>query len=354
MKKTSLPQLKDIASAAGVSMATASIILRNGNGRFAEETRQRVLEVAKKLGWRQNLLVQSIQTGKTRTIGVLIPPFDSYWTNVLTGIHQALTEADYMPITLWVGDGEHFADNGQGLEQIHKLVDRRVEGILVWPDFASAYKDYFRELIERGIPLVVVDHALEDCRLADSVQTDEELGGRLVAEHLLKLGHRNIGCVTEFEKDARSWQLRRQRYFEFALHTMAPDVQYRVWHRSEERADVIELAKEILRMKDRPTALFAETDHLAYDLYFAAADLGVRIPEELSIVGFSDLDFSRQMRPPLTTVRQNGIEVGKCAGQAIVRRIKKEVTSPASTIIRVSCDLIVRSSTAAPPAKTTK
>ncbi|HOM61935.1 MAG TPA: LacI family DNA-binding transcriptional regulator, partial [Anaerohalosphaeraceae bacterium] len=67
MKKTSLPQLKDIASAAGVSMATASIILRNGNGRFAEETRQRVLEVAKKLGWRQNLLVQSIQTGKTRT-----------------------------------------------------------------------------------------------------------------------------------------------------------------------------------------------------------------------------------------------------------------------------------------------
>jgi len=233
-------------------------------------------------------------------------------------------------------------------------VDRRVEGILVWPDFASAYKDYFRELIERGIPLVVVDHALEDCRLADSVQTDEELGGRLVAEHLLKLGHRNIGCVTEFEKDARSWQLRRQRYFEFALHTMAPDVQYRVWHMSEERADVIDLAKEILRMKDRPTALFAETDHLAYDLYLAAADLGVRIPEELSIVGFSDLDFSRQMRPPLTTVRQNGIEVGKCAGQAIVRRIKKEVTSPASTIIRVSCDLIVRNSTAAPPAKTAK
>jgi len=92
--KKSMPQLKDIAREASVSMTTASIILRNGNGRFTQETRQRVLEAAEKLGWRQNLLVQSIQTGKTRTIGVLIPPFDSYWASVLTGVHQALMDAD--------------------------------------------------------------------------------------------------------------------------------------------------------------------------------------------------------------------------------------------------------------------
>jgi LacI family transcriptional regulator len=347
MKKTSMPQLKDIASEASVSLTTASIILRNGNGRFAEKTRQRVLEAAKKLGWRQNLLVQSIQTGKTRTIGILIPPFDSHWTNILTGIHQVLTEADYMPITLWIGDGERFADHGEGLDQIHKLVDRRVEGLVVWPDFATAYEDYFLELINRGIPLVVVDHELENHRVADSVQTDEELGGRLVAEHLLELGHTNIGCITEFEKAARSWQLRRLRYFEFALKTLNPDARCKFWHMAEGDRDAVRIAKEVLLSEDRPTAIFADTDHVANDVYNAAADLDLSIPDDISVVGFSGLDFTKRMRPPLTTVKQNSVEVGKCAGRIIIQRIKKEVTGPVSTV-KVGCELIVRESTGKP------
>ena len=348
MKKPSMPQLKDIATEASVSMTTASIILRDGKGRFAEKTRQRVLDAAKKLGWRQNLLVHSIQTGKTRTIGILIPPFDSHWTNILTGIHQVLMDADFVPITLWVGDGENFADDGhQGLEQIHKLVDRRVEGLVVWPDFATAYEKYFRELISRGIPLVVVDHEMEDHRLADSVQTDEELGGRLVAEHLLELGHTNIGCITEFEKAARSWQLRRQRYFEFALKTRNPQARCRSWHMAEDERSAVRIAREVLQMEDRPTAIFADTDHLANDIYNAAADLGVAIPDDISIVGFSGLDFTKQMRPPLTTVMQNSVEVGKCAGRVIVQRVEKELTGPVSAI-RVGCELIVRKSTAKP------
>lgn len=346
----SLPQLKDIASEACVSMTTASIILRNGNGRFAPQTRQRVLDAAEKLGWRQNLLVQGIQTGKTRTIGVLIPPFDSYWAGVLTGIHHALTDADYMPITLWGGDGEEYADRGQGLEQIHKLVDRRVEGLVVWPDFASSYKDYFRELVARGIPLVVIDHDLENYRLADSVQTDEEQGGRLVAEHLLELGHTDIGCITEFEKAARSWQLRRRRYFEFAVQTIAPQARCRVWHMAEQDSDAVRITRQVLERDDRPTAIFADTDHVANDIYNAATDLGLNIPDDISVVGFSGLDFTKRMRPPLTTVKQNAVEVGKCAARAIVQRVQKELTGPVSTM-KVGCELIVRNSTAAPTVK---
>lgn len=347
MKKPSMPYLKDIAAEASVSMTTASIILRDGKGRFAEKTRQRVLDAAKKLGWRQNLLVQSIQTGKTRTIGILIPPFDSHWSNILTGIHRVLTDADYMPITLWIGDGVDYADHGQGLEQIHKLVDRRVEGLVVWPDFATAYEEYFKELVSRGIPLVVVDHELDHHRVADSVQTDEELGGRLVAEHLLNLGHNDIGCITEFEKEARSWQLRRQRYFEFSLKMLKPDVRCRAWHMAEEDRDAVRVAREVLQIEDRPTAIFADTDHVANDVYRAAADLGLTIPDDLSVVGFSGLDFTRQMRPPLTTVKQNSVEVGKCAARIVLQRIEKELTGPVSTT-RVGCELIVRGSTAEP------
>lgn len=345
--RKSVPQLKDVAKEANVSMATASIILRNADGRFNADTKKRVFEAAKKLGWRQNLLVQSIQTGKTRTIGVLIPPFDSYWTNVLTGIHQELMDADYMPITLWVGDSDGFADNGEGLEQIHKLVDRRVEALIVWPDFAAKYYSQFKSLASRNIPLVVVDHEFLEDKIADSVQTDEEQGGRLVAEHLISLGHTNIGCFTEFEKEARSWQLRRRRYFEFAIKLLAENVTCRTWHMSENDDDGVELAKRVLSSEDRPTAIFADTDHVAIDIYNAASELGIKIPEELSVVGFSGLNFTKSMRPPLTTVRQNAVEVGRHAGKLAVQRIENELSDMPVTM-KIGCDLIVRSSTAAP------
>jgi len=240
-----------------------------------------------------------------------------------------------------------YEDKGEGLEQIHKLVDRRVEGLVAWPDFASTYKEYFRELIDRGIPLVVIDHDLENYRLADSVQTDEEQGGRLVAEHLLELGHTNLGCITEFEKAARSWQLRRRRYFEFAVRTLAPHVQCRTWHMAEDDSSAVRVAREVLQLEDRPTAIFADTDHVANDIYNAAADLGMKIPDDISVVGFSGLNFTKSMRPPLTTVRQNAVEVGKCAGRTIAQRVEKELSGPVTTL-KVGCELIVRHSTARP------
>lgn len=339
-----VPQLKDVAREAKVSVATASIILRKAHGRFNDETKKRVYDAAKKLGWRRNLLVEGIQTGKSKTVGILIPPFDSYWTNVLTGIHMELTRSGYMPITLWVGDAENFADQGQGLEQIHQLIDRRVEALIVWPDFGFKYKNYFRKLIQKDIPLVVIDHELDGEKVADSVQTDEEQGGKLVAEHLLGLGHENIGCITEYETPARSWQLRRRRYFEFAVK-LAADKSVRTWHMREDETDAVRLAKDILSSPDRPTAIFADTDHLALDIYNAAADLGISIPDELSVVGFSGLNFTASMRPPLTTVRQNAVEVGMHAGRITVQRINKEFTASPTTV-KVACELIVRDSTA--------
>ena len=104
MAKSSVPRLKDVAKAATVSLAAASRILRGDRERFGDETCRRVLEASRQLGWRRNLLVNGMQTGRTQTIGVMIPPFDSFWVDVLAGIHMVLAQADYLPITVWVGD----------------------------------------------------------------------------------------------------------------------------------------------------------------------------------------------------------------------------------------------------------
>ena len=116
-----------------------------------------------------------MQTGRTQTIGVMIPPFDSFWVSVLSGIHDALAECDYLPITVWIGnlgDMPHFEkDEGEGLRQINRLLDRRVDGLIMWPPFSVAYYHHFPEFVERRVPVAVIDHY---STVADSVETDEE------------------------------------------------------------------------------------------------------------------------------------------------------------------------------------
>jgi LacI family transcriptional regulator len=140
--------------------------------------------VARQLGWRRNLLVEGMQTGRTKTIGVMIPPYDSTWVDVLAGIHLVLATADYLPITVWVGDCQempHFEkDADQSLGQISRLLDRRVDGLILWPSFAVAFYEHFKELLERQVPVVVIDHEFsEEISPIRSKRTKHDVQNRL-------------------------------------------------------------------------------------------------------------------------------------------------------------------------------
>src|SRR5205085_8202469 len=125
-----------VAEIAGVSQATVSLVL-SGRGVSAKDTQQRVLKAAEQLKYRPNLLVHGIQTGKTRMIGVMAPPMDFYWSQVLYGIHDVLVAADHVPVILWTahsgpGRGNRTGYDVDELEQIHRLLDRRVDGVILW------------------------------------------------------------------------------------------------------------------------------------------------------------------------------------------------------------------------------
>ena len=190
MNQRPIPRLKDVAHKANVSLSAASRILRGDEARFGDDTCRRVWEAAQELGWRRNLLVSGMQTGHTRTVGVLIPPFDSFWVGVLSGIHMTLASEDYLPITVWVGDGQKIptfsGEHDDGLDQISRLLDRRVDGLILWPMFAVAYYQHFRELMDRRVPVAVIDHEYSEDRLADSIETDEDQGAQEIAEHLIQ------------------------------------------------------------------------------------------------------------------------------------------------------------------------
>jgi LacI family transcriptional regulator, galactose operon repressor len=349
MSGSSAPRLKDVAKAANVSLSAASRILRGERDRFGEDTCQRVLDVARQLGWRRNLLVNGIQTGRTKMIGVMIPPYDSFWVDVLAGIHLVLASADYLPITVWVGDCQempHFEkDDDQGLGQISRLLDRRVDGLILWPSFAVAYYEHFRELLERRVPVVVIDHEYSEDQIADSIETDEQRCATAVAEHLLSLGHENIACLSSRETAWQAWAVRRRKSFENAI-SGHEGVQLKTWRLNPWGTNGLEIAEEILSQNPRPTAVFSVTDHEALFLYEAAAKLGLRIPEDVSIVGFADLDFAAALRPPLTTMRQRPKDIGRRAAQLILDRLEGDFADHPPTTIRVGADLIVRGSTA--------
>jgi LacI family transcriptional regulator len=345
MSNPPVPRLKDVAKAANVSLAAASRILRGDCDRFGEDTCRRVIEASRQLGWRRNLLVSGMQTGRTQTLGVMIPPLGSYWVGVLSGIHDTLASADYLPITVWTSNlcGMPNFENheAEGHQQINRLLDRRVDGLIMWPPFSIAYYHHYPEFAERRVPVTVIDHY---STVADSVETDEEQATKVIAEHLLGLGHRRIACLSRRETPSQTWAVKRRASFEEAVG-QCEGATVKSWRLDSQGSNGLEVAREILSSDMRPTAVFAVSDNEADCLYKAATERGLKIPDDLSVVGFADLDFAEVMNPPLTTMRQKPAEIGRLAAKLVLDRIDGMIVDDAPRIIKVPAEIIERGST---------
>lgn len=340
MKKKNQVSLKQIADATNLSITTVSRVLRN-QGEISEETRKRVTQVATSLKYRPNLLIQGIQTGITGNIGVMVPPYDYYWTEVLTGIHSALVQRDFAPIVLW-DDTALFQRDPEGfmLKQMHRLIDRRVDGVILWPRVSEVYGSHLDELESRELPVVTIDHELE---FADSVITNEQIGASLAAQHLYQLGHRYVAHLAGFQQ--WTWAKLRRKYFEESFASM-PGTNCLTVIGSDEAADIPPIARDLLSVKPRPTAIFACSDWVAFELYKAAAELNIRIPDDVSIIGFSDSPkITEMVIPPLTSVRQRPREMGIKAAEMVLDRVEKKKKNDKRSHLVMDCELVVRGST---------
>ena len=158
MRKKSQVSLKQIAEATNLSISTVSRVLRN-QSEISQKTREKVMEYAKKLNYRPNLLIQGIQTGRTGNVGIMVPPYDEHWSRVLEGIHDTLVEYDYLGIMSWeiyyrpqtLKEKEAFM-----LKQMHRLIDRRVDGVILWPRVSGVYGGHLDELESRDLPVVTI------------------------------------------------------------------------------------------------------------------------------------------------------------------------------------------------------
>jgi LacI family transcriptional regulator len=329
---------QDIAREAGVSRVTVSLVLA-GKDQTSEETRKRVMEVAERLRYRPNLLVQGMQTGRSHVVGVIMPSSMHFHGQVARGIHDELVTQNYVPIQLWTNPRSDTTDTE--LEQIHRLVDRRVDGVIIFPLDVSVPDVHFQEIWQRHIPLVTVDR--ETTTHADHVGTDEELGGRLVAEHLLSLKHKHVAHVTFPHRTANV--LRRGEAFRKTIEKAGGDCQI-LQGAAEE---LVSLTRKMLQQPNRPTAVFTTTDPMAMQVYSAAASIDLSIPQDVSVVGYADFPFARDLWPPLTSVRQDPYQMGRKAAQMLLDRVLERAGNESPQRVHLKPELAVRASTGPAP-----
>ncbi len=341
--RSSAVTIRDVARVAKVHPGTVSRALNvQTRALVNEETAERVLQAAEKLGYRANRIARGLKTNRSYTIGVLIPDITNpLFPPILRGIEDRLGEAGYTSLVV-------NTDNDPERERSHfeAMRARQVDG------FISATARLDRELLAEvaaggAPPLVLVNRSLEDGSVP-AVTVNDRQGIRLAVQHVAALGHTRIAHVAG-PQDISTGHRRHLGFLEAmaaeGLQVGPGDVRFGRWFIEEEGA---RLCAELLDESPDLTAIVAGNDLLAIGCYDALEARGINCPEQISIVGFNDMPFVDRLRPPLTTVRVPQREIGTVAADLMLQRLSDG--SEAAREILLEPTLIVRGSTAPPPA----
>lgn len=331
--------IKDIAEKAGVSLSTVGIALGRP-GRISTATRTKVLAIAEELGYRPNRLVHGIQTGRSMTVGVLGRMDSLFNGQMFTGAHDVLACADYAPIVMST------TNQLNELHRLHALIDRRVDGILLVPFFEAMWEEHLHELISRNIPIVSLDVEVQGSdNDIDFVGTDDDEAGRHAAEFLFGLGHRKALVVTSGTSQQPPFL--RSHGFErsFVAAGGRCDTVSVPWLSSQAVTDQV---ADLLCVDKRPTCVFMTNDLFGDRVYRAAERVGLRVPDDLSVLGFSGDAVGGSLSPSLTTFRQDPFRIGQRGAERLLERMAGRSDHERSRDL-FTAELIVRGSTAAAP-----
>ena len=333
--------MKDIARVCDVSQAVVSKALANRPG-VSEETRRRILQVAQQFNYRPNALVRSLQRGQTMTIAVAANVVeDVYAGRILQAILERLYDAGYEALIFsWDQQVR------QGSHMLRSMGERRVDGLLMFPPAETPSAEYMAELRSFARPIVLLDQAWPGAEF-DFVGFDDVAGARAVTEHLLELGHRDIANL--HYRAVSTGQDRFDGYLAAMIARGAVVREDRVLDSGGNYDVSYQQATRLLASPQRPTAVVCFNDVVALAVQAAAADAGLSVPRDLSVVGFADLPHAAQVRPALTTVRQNAGALGERAVSTILERISEARAGggdrAATRDQRLPTELTVRGST---------
>jgi LacI family transcriptional regulator len=362
--------MSDIALKAGVSRTAVSHVLserQQENVRVSDTTRQRILDVANELGYRPNQVARAVASGKTHTIGYLVsePRYEPYW-NIIVG---SLTAAEELGFTLKVLPVSSRGVSESDLTaRIRRITELRLSGWIVRVNGDKSL--IFDEANSVRIPVVTVDEGVPQ-PFGARVTSDDTLGVRSAIEHLTHLGHRRIGFISsgfpQLHKHYSAGDVGTAREELFCHEMAARSLEVPAGYVTYDTYDAVQAYDPVAQTtvdcssslaatnallthpKGRPTAIFCWRDETAMFAVRECRRQGLRVPEDISVVGFSDIGAARLFDPPLSTVQMPWEGIGRMAIQQLTRRIGEEF-DPSPTTHLVAPKFVVRGSSG--PART--
>jgi len=323
--------LKMVAERAGVSVNTASRAINNKSD-INEETKKRVLKVAQELGYVRNATAVALRTKKTGTIGVVIADNrNPFYAEVLNGIEEAAREKNYHIILV-----NTQRDYQKEEEAINLLLAKRVDGLLIAP--VQDRDDDIRNLIMANFPFVIVGRDFENIEM-DAVYNDEIKGGFLVTEYLFTKGHKRIAFINGFLHKSPA-QGRLEGYKKALKKYGIPLDDALVSVGDIDVENGYERTKQMMKENLDFTAIFAYNDMMAFGAMQAIKEKGLRIPEDIGLVGYDDISFSSLMNPSLTTIRLKKQDLGIESVELLLSRINGSREKMKKIMLNV--ELIVR------------
>jgi len=334
-----MPNMKEIARMAGVSLGTVSNVL-NGSARVREPLRKRVEEAVEALGYQPSALARGLRLDKSDIIGMVIPDITNpFFPAVVRGAEDIAFSHGYR-LVLCNTDNDHMKE----LAHLKELRTFLPAGLIVIPSNFSDLTKQAESYQKAGTAVVCVDRLPKRWQ-GDSVTVANERGADAVTRHLIQLGHRRIGIITgplhltNSEQRLRGF---RRAMAEAELPIPPECIQESGFDVSGGRAK----AMLLLRLLPRPTAIFAANDMIAMGVLEAARGLGLQCPKDISIVGFDDLEFASLLNPSLASVFQPGYQLGATAARLLMDRVQGDHGAPRHIVLET--EMRIRESVAPP------
>lgn len=339
--------LEQLAQVAGVSVSTVSRALNDSDHAVNQDTRRRILTLAKQLGYRPNVMARSLKTDRTFSIGIIVDNIVSPFTPMMIrGIQDYCKTFGYFSLIInadWNPETE--------AEAVHDLISRSIDGII----FVESWLREPNPTLDVANKPYVFVHRLFGTAERNAVSVDDVYGGRMATEHLIKLKHHRIALIS----GPPGWGAseNRLRGYRAALeHAGIPFESAYLYEGDWEVQSGYAAAKHFLTLSNAPTAIFAANDLMALGAIYALQEAGRRVPDDVAVVGYDDREIASIARPSITTVSLPCYEMGTQSAKLLLRLLHSKTSgldheAESAKPIKIKGKLIVRESSGAPEGK---
>ena len=338
--------IKDIAKALNLSISTVSKALNDSHD-ISKATKNQVLEYAKEKGYRPNVLAQNLKTGRSNTIGVILSSINnSFYSQVMEGIQQYALSVGYDVIYMQSREQPEIEKSC-----IEALQLRGIDGLLIAPIDETSNYQLLKKLHMENFPVVIFDrilHKLETLKIG----VDNSKGAYLATQHLIKIGRTKILNITgsKFGLSGERFNGYKQALLDANI-PFVPNyyIQCNMQNQTLLDQDLQISISNIMQSEFKPNAILSSSDTISVRILGILAELGYKVPEDLAVIGFSNVDFPNSLNPSLSTIRQPASEIGRLATEKLIQFIKKKnwlQLEPKN--IELEIELTYRKSTAIP------